>query len=134
MAGDQRIRPVFMKYKNVNSFAHNFIHSFVSFTNYVDGGYVIDDLRKAARKTPISISWLPVLKVSPSHELVSNRVIESITHFQSWLPQHAEHHEIELEHIRELRLEMYLLPSYQLRCDAVLVDDRNKEHRQQVLF
>jgi hypothetical protein len=135
MRGGQKIGPVFfMKYKNVDSFAHNFVHSFVSSTNYVDGGYIIDDLREAARKMPISISWLPVPKVSPSQELLSNRVIKSIAYFQSWLPQHAEHHEIQLEHIRELRLEMYLLPSYQLRCESVLVDDRDKEHRQQVLF
>ncbi len=123
-----------MKYKNLKAFAHNFIHSFVSFTNYVDEGYVIDDLRVAVRKMPITIAWLPELVVSPSRDLVSPRVLNSMTHFQAWLPEHARHHEIELGHVREFRLEMYRLPNYQLRCDSVLVDDRGKEHRQSVSF
>ncbi len=38
-----------MKYHVLKSIAHSFSHSFVSFTNYVDDGYVIDDFRQLAR-------------------------------------------------------------------------------------
>jgi hypothetical protein len=122
------------KYKNLKSFAHNFVHSFLSFTNFVDNGYVIDDLLEAARKFPVSIAWLPELKVSPSRDLLSDRVHHSIAHFQSWLPQHARNHDVNLENVRELRLEIFKLPSYQLRCDSVIIDDRGKENRQSISF
>jgi hypothetical protein len=124
-----------VKYKNLKSFAHNFVHSFVSFTNYFDDGYVIDDLREAARKPhegPISINWIP--ETLPNKELLSERVLNSISHFRSWLPEHAKNHEVELEHVREFRLEIYRLSSHQLRIDAVIVDDRSHEHRQSVQF
>ena len=51
-----------MKYKVLKSVAHNFSHSFVSFMNYVDDGYVIDDLRELVRnneKNRVSIIWIP---------------------------------------------------------------------------
>lgn len=124
-----------MKYKNLRSFAHNFTHSFVSLTNYCDDGYVIDDLREAARgphEGPVSISWIP--EKLPNKALLSKRVLNSISYFRAWLPKHAKNHEVKLEHIKEFRLEVYRLTSHQLRCDAVIVDDRNHEHRQSVQF
>jgi hypothetical protein len=126
-----------MKYKNLRSFAHNFIHSFLSYSNYVDDVHVVEDLQQVARETTegvISIAWLPELKVSPKLELFSPRVLKSAAVFQFWLPEHARKHGVQLEHIRELRLEMYRLPSHQLRCDSVIVDDRECEHRQLVAF
>jgi hypothetical protein len=121
-------------YKNLKSFAHNFVHSFVSLTNFVDSGYIIDDLREAARKFPVSITWLPEVRVLPNQSELSQRVLKSIAYFQSWLPQHAKHHDVNLDHVREFRLDIYKLPSYQLRCDSVLIDDRGKEIRQPVYF
>lgn len=39
-----------MKYKHIPSAIHNFGHSFTSLMNYVDDGYVIDDLQKIHEK------------------------------------------------------------------------------------
>nr|WP_075518775.1 hypothetical protein [Moritella viscosa]SHO00476.1 Putative uncharacterized protein [Moritella viscosa] len=48
-----------MKYKNVRSAIHNFGHSFVSYENYVDGDFVLYELRNIHNKGyDISINWL----------------------------------------------------------------------------
>lgn len=39
-----------MKHKILKSVAHNFSNSFVSYMNYTDDGYVVDDLVVLARK------------------------------------------------------------------------------------
>ena len=42
-----------VKYKVLKPAAHNFSHSFVSFNNYMAGGFVIDDREK------LEIFWIP---------------------------------------------------------------------------
>lgn len=46
-----------MKYKVLKSIAHNLSHSFVSYTNYFDDGYVVDDLLLLARSAKKSYYW-----------------------------------------------------------------------------
>src|SRR5438046_292404 len=71
-----------MKYRNLKSIAHNFTHSFVSFMNYVDDGYVIDDLLEVARNgKPISIQWIPDSRPDMS---LPPRVLLSIAERKSW--------------------------------------------------
>lgn len=41
-----------MKYRILKSVAHNFSHSFVSYMNYFDDDYVIEDLLQIVRETP----------------------------------------------------------------------------------
>ena len=38
-----------MKYKLIKSMAHNWTHSFMSNMNYVDNGYVFEDMYQLAR-------------------------------------------------------------------------------------
>ena len=93
---------VAMKYKNLKSFAHNFTHSFVSYTNYVDGGFVIDDLHEVARSRyegPLRIYWIPEHKSNV--ERLSDRVEKSIHYFRNWLPEHAENHDVDISSIQE---------------------------------
>ena len=78
-----------MKYSVLKSVAHNFSHSFVSLMNYVDDGYVIDDLRQLARRVNgerISIHWLPDSK--PQAPL-PERVLKSIANYKAGLPRHV---------------------------------------------
>jgi hypothetical protein len=66
-----------MKYKNINSAIHNFGHSFVSFMNYIDDGFVIDDLRKIhIDGKDIEIDWMTG-HFSPA-ELPTPRIRRSI--------------------------------------------------------
>ena len=124
-----------MKYKNLKSFAHNHVHSFVSYMNYFDSGYVIDDVRKAVRfphKGPLLIHWIPELKSNVEFE--EQRVYKSIVHYRNELPAHAARHEVDLEKIKEFRIEVYRLSSHQIRIDSFLIDDHGKEYRQVVSY
>ena len=41
-----------VKYKHIPAMTHNFTHSFMSAENYVDGGYVFEELSQLARENP----------------------------------------------------------------------------------
>lgn len=120
-----------MKYRNLRSFAHNHVHSFVSYTNYFDSGYVIDDVLAEARfpnEGPVLIHWVPELASNVKFQ--AQRVYKSIEHYRSTLPAHAARHNVDLGKIKEFRIEVYRMPSHQIRVDSLLIDDRGKEYRQ----
>ena len=121
-----------MKYRNLKSIAHNFTHSFVSFMNYVDDGYVIDDLLEVARHgKPISIQWIPDSRPDMS---LPPRVLLSIAERKSWLPSHIRNSGGDIEAIREFRTDIYLKPNKQIAVEARVVDVRGKEHVSNVYF
>jgi len=123
-----------MKYRILNSVAHNFTHSFVSLMNYVDDGYVIDDLLQVARDANggrISIQWIPD---SPPPSSLPPRVLKSIAHRKTWLPSHVASSGAHIAAIREFRTDIYLKSNKQIAVEAYLVDDRGKEHIAKVIF
>jgi len=123
-----------MKYKILKSIAHNFSHSFVSYTNYIDNGPVIDDLLKLARKADgerISIKWIPE---SPVEDYWPPRVLKSIAHYKEWLPAHVKNSGAHLEVIREFRTDIFLKPNKQVAVEAHLIDDRGKKYISKVVF
>jgi hypothetical protein len=126
---------LFMKYKNLKSFAHNFTHSFVSYENYIDGEYVIEELRRAARELNgevLSIYWVP--DNGPINIKLSKRALTSLRLYREWLPKLAEQHEIDLCAITELRTDIFRKSNQQLEILAKLTDDRGKEYEQSVQF
>jgi len=117
-----------MKYRILKSVAHNFSHSFVSYMNYVDDGYVIDDLLQLARKANgerISIHWIPD---SESQQVLTPRVLKSIAYHKEWLPKHIQNSGASIDVIREFRTDIFLKPNKQVEVQAYLVDDRGKEY------
>src|SRR5215218_2704826 len=123
-----------MKYSVLKSVAHNFSHSFVSFTNYVDDGYVIDDLRQLARQANgerVSIHWIPDSAGQPP---LPDRVLKSIAGYKATLPDHVRRSGASVEAIREFRTDIFLKPNKQIAVEAHLIDDRGKEHVCRVLF
>jgi hypothetical protein len=123
-----------MKYKILKSVAHNFSHSFVSYMNYVDHAYVIDDLLKLARNANgerIRIHWIPVVA---SEQFLTPRVLKSIAQHREWLPEHIHNSGASIEAIREFRTDIFQKPNKQIAVEAYLLDDRGKEHVCNVLF
>lgn len=123
-----------MKYGVLKSIAHNFSHSFVSFMNYVDDGYVIDDLRRLARQANgerVSIHWIPDSAGRPP---LPRRVLKSIAGYKATLPDHVLRSGASIEAIREFRTDIFLKPNKQIAVEARLIDDRGKEHVCNVLF
>jgi hypothetical protein len=123
-----------MKYSILKSVAHNFSHSFVSYMNYLDGGYVIDDLRQLAREANgerISIHWIPD---STTQAPLPQRVLKSIANYKACFPDHVQRSGASIDAIREFRTDIFLKPNKQIAVEAHLVDDRGKEYVCDVLF
>jgi hypothetical protein len=117
-----------MKYKVLKSMARNFSHSFVSYNNYVDGDYVIEDLRKLARAADgkrVSINWIPGYN---DPVLLPERVLKSIAYYKAALPRHISSSGVHIESIREFRTNIFLKPNKQIAIEAYLLDDKGKEH------
>ena len=115
-----------LKYKTLKSVAHNFTHSFVSFNNYVDDGFVIDDLRQLVREANgerVSIVWLPVQAQSPS---LTPRILKSIEYYKADLPRFVLASGSEISSIREFRSEIFLKPNKQIAVEGYLVDHRGR--------
>jgi hypothetical protein len=123
-----------MKYRVLKSIAHNFSHSFVSYTNYVDEGHVIDDLRQLAREANgarISIHWIPDARQQAP---LTQRILKSITNYKARLPGLVHSSGANIEAILEFRTDIFLKPGKQIAVEAYLLDDRGKEHICSVSF
>src|SRR5687767_7075406 len=123
-----------MKYKVIGAMAHNFTHSFVSFTNYVDDHYVIDLLREVAWEAPnrsLSMEWLPPVPVPSSP--VPPIVQKSIGHFREWLPKHLQHHSIPIVALRSFQTFFAYTSRLGLRVRFEVLDDRGKLHTRTVM-
>ena len=120
------------KYKVLKSIAHNLSHSFVSFTNYVDNGVVMDDLRQLVRIVEgnrISIDWVPGVN---QHPALTPRVIESINWYKQALLRMVHDMGALTSSIQEFRTEIYLKPNKQIAVEGVLVDDRGRVYETSV--
>ena len=125
-------RPI--KYKIFGSVAHNFSHSFLSSMNFFDDGHVVDDLVRIARDANgerISVQWMPD---SPPPVFLTKRVLKSIAHYKSWLPQFAERSGADVAAIREFRTDIFMKRNHQIAAEAHLVDDRGKKYVRKVVF
>jgi phosphoribosylglycinamide formyltransferase-1 len=117
------------KYKVLKSIAHNLSHSFVSYTNYVDDGMVIDDLRTLVRTVEgnrISINWVPG---DIQHVALTPRVLKSIKWDKQSLLRMVHGMGAVMSSIKEFRTEIYLKKNKQIVVEGVLVDDRGRVYK-----
>jgi hypothetical protein len=92
-----------MKYKNIYSAIHNFGHSFLSLMNYVEGGYVVDDLIDiASRGCDIEIDWLNHT-FTPEEE-VTPRIRKSMNDYAADLKRHMQAQNVDVDRILALKL------------------------------
>jgi hypothetical protein len=124
-----------VKYKVIAAAAHNFTHSFLSFTNYTEDGYIIDLLRPAVWEAPgrtLSIEWLddPPVVSSP----VSAAIDRSIASYRASFPEHLEKHGIPITALRSFQTVLWVGPRLGLLARADAVDDRGKRHTKRVTF
>ena len=121
-----------VKYKVLKSVCHNFSHSFVSFTNYVDEGYVIDDLKELARKANgerITIMWIPEQRQSAD---LTPRILKSISYWKAHLNRFVEASGSSLDAIQEFTTEIYLKSNKQIAVEGRLTDNRGRVYRSEV--
>lgn len=118
-----------MKYKSIRSMAHNWSHSFMSGVNFVDAGFVFQDVYEMARErrgAKVVINWVP----ATSEELFgySPRVRKSILSYRAGLQEHLERHGIDGSAVLEFRTEVFVADNFRMYVRSYVRDDRNKEH------
>lgn len=116
--------------------SHNFAHSFLSYMNYVDDGYVVDDLLKYARsKKPDDKMIVQFIPHDPKKDSVFNeRIRKSMSYYREHFPKHCISHKIDLGAIKLLQIQMVKNPSHQILGYVFTVDDNGKEYEQYVSF
>ena len=113
-----------MKYKNIHSAIHNLGHSFLSLMNYVDGGYIIDELFNIrSRGFDIEIDWLNNTFI-PEEELTS-KIKKSMAYYSENLTRNMQSQNVDLNRINALKLHW---PA-KGRKYMWAKDDRGKEYR-----
>ncbi|GFE79567.1 hypothetical protein GCM10011487_15670 [Steroidobacter agaridevorans] len=116
-----------MKYKHINSAIHNFGHSFTSLMNYVDDGYVIDELVDIhAKGYDIEVNWLT--GTFKPEVLRSPRIKKSIGYWRDNLSKHLTKHGVGPEALTEL---LFVWPARE-RKQMRAVDNRGKSYRMYV--
>ena len=92
-----------VKYKNIYSAIHNFGQSFLSLMNFVDGGYVIDELINIRSKGyDIAIDWLKNT-FTPEKE-ATPRINKSMDGYFADIKRHLQSHNVDVNRIRALKL------------------------------
>ncbi|MGY0216465.1 hypothetical protein ACWJJH_03640 [Endozoicomonadaceae bacterium StTr2] len=116
-----------MKYKNIRAAIHNFGHSFISFNNFSDSGYLIHALQALhSEGHDIEIDWLaeafePGADISP---VIRN----AIEYWAAGLEQHLASHGVDRERLILLRLKW---PAGQT-ISMEAMDDRSKLYKIEV--
>ncbi len=108
--------------------AHNFAHSFVSGMNYVDGTFVVDEIRRILRtlgEMELVIDFLHA-QIQPA-TVQSPILMKSVGFYQLWLPEHAAQHRVELTRVHQLEVRFSGRGKH-AACVVVVTDDRGITH------
>lgn len=97
--------------------------------NYVDGGFVFEDVFQMARErrgAKVIINWIP----ATSEELFGfpPRVRNCVLAYRAGLAEHLSRHSIDAAALVEFRTEVYVAENFRMYVRAVVLDDRKKEH------
>lgn len=118
-----------MKYKLIRAMAHNWSHSFMSENNYVDGGFVFEDIHELARErrgNKVIIDWIGAN--GANMPCLPSRVLQCVQAYRAALPEHLARLRVDAAALRIFRTEVYVAANFQMLVRAYVVDDRNKEH------
>ena len=114
-----------MKHKNINSAIHNFGHSFFSFNNYIDDGFVIDEFIEIHRKEhDIKVNWF-TLEFQPS-EFFTERIKKSIDYYVVNLKSALSSQNVELKKLTSL---YFIWNANESKKYMIATDDKEKEYK-----
>jgi len=113
-----------VKYKNIYAAIHNLGHSFVGLTNYVDDGYVVDDLINiVSGGHDITIDWQK-RSFRPETE-VTPRIQKSIDFHAAGLENHLRSQDVDPTCIQALEFHWPAKGRKYMRAS----DDRGKNYK-----
>lgn len=113
-----------MKYKNIYAAIHNLGDSFLSLVNYVDGGYVIDDIENIHYKgREITIDWIGV-KFDPESE-ITDRIQKTLNYYADSLEAYFSSMNVEFGRLKSLKFRWPI----GARKFMEAIDDRDKYYK-----
>lgn len=118
-----------MRYKHFKPLVHNFSHSFMGGCNYVDDGFVFEDLITLARSrrgAPVIIQWWP--QTAAHDPELSDRVLKSIGYYQIWLHKLAQNLACSLPNLHDYRTEIFLTIRRSVAVRAIAHDDKGRAY------
>lgn len=116
-----------MKYKNIPSAIHNFGHSYLSYENYVDSGFVIEELYEISEKNyDIKIDW-KTQEFSPKN-MISNRISLSIGFWYNNINDHFRSQNVEFDSL----ISFQLIWNNGEKPKVVATDDRGKLYEKEI--
>jgi len=133
-----------MKYKNIKSMAHNFVHSFVSFMNYLDGAYILDDISKQLTKGNMKVTFYPEVIVDTKNSAKErtgfiqrilfkrsssfDRIKKSANIYAKSLPKHSHSHNVDISKLSSFEVKFEKDKINNILAHVKVIDDRNKLH------
>jgi hypothetical protein len=118
-----------MNYRSIRAAAHNFVHSFMSWPNQVEGQPVCEELYRIARERlskPVVIDWLG--ENDGEQSVLTPQVLRSVDAYREMLPEFLGRHGIRRDALVEFRAEIHLDGAHQIHVGARVVDDRGKRY------
>jgi hypothetical protein len=116
-----------MKYKNILSAIHNFGHSFLSYENYVDSDFVIDELNKISGKNyDIKIDWKT--KEFQPKNMITDRINKSIGFWYNNIDDHFHSQNVEFDSLKSFQL----IWNNGEKPKVIATDDRGKFYEKEI--
>lgn len=118
-----------MRYKHFKPLIHNFSHSFMGGCNYVDDGFIFEDLISLARSrrgAPVIIQWWP--QTATHDPELSARTLKSIGYYQIWLHKLAQNLACSLPNLHDYRTEIFLTIRRSVAVRAIAHDDKGRAY------
>ncbi|MDF2370680.1 MAG: hypothetical protein P1V21_07805 [Rhizobiaceae bacterium] len=113
-----------MKYKNIPAAIHNLGDSFLSSMNYIDGGYVIDDMTDIHQEGHgVSIDWIRA-EFHPKSRM-TDRIGRSLEYYHAGLANHFHNLNVDLSRLESVT---FCWP-VKGRKSMEATDDRGKHYK-----
>src|SRR5262245_36291940 len=94
-------RAVAMKYKRIGSAIHNLAHSFLSFNNYVDGDFVLDELHQRLRSAGDVLINFSTGVIEPS-TAATPRVLKALAYWRAAMAEQFRSEQVEPERLTDV--------------------------------
>ena len=101
----------------------------MSNSNFVDGGFVYEDMQRLARERRgqrVVISWIPVR----TEELfgLTPRIRTCVSFYRKSLTEFLQRQKLDPAALAELRTEVYVADNFRMYVRGYALDDRGREH------
>ena len=114
-------------YRRLKAAAHNYIASFLSCMNYVNGQYISVEIKEAFQNSKSNEAIVDMINFkNTSKELLTRRVRQSFEIYSGMLSQQILKQNSEPGKIVSLLVSLKKSPKYGILYEGIMTDDRGK--------